>query len=190
MRFLKGAKDAFSGDTRHWVRTHNPVLIELIKTIKTLPIETVDFFNRLLVVSHFTVERLVFPKEGKALLEVSLKSISQSQFLDLYTVLLAFSTARLAKASPEIATSIRADLLRVLGSGQTNLAEEVFDDIAKAPTNDSESMRLWKGVTDVFHADHIANDIKNVLTLYALLIESLRTAVGKQPAGEGQLLKQ
>lgn len=190
MGFFKGAKDALSGDTKHWALTHNPVLIELIQKVRALPSERVDFFTRLLVVSQFTIERLVFPKKGKALLVVSLKSISQIQFFELYAVLLAFSTAKLAKASPEVASNLKADFLKVVGSAQTGLAKEVLEDIATAPTKDSESIRLWKRVTNVLDTHDIADDLKSVFTLYALLIEHLRTAVGKQPAGEEQLLKQ
>lgn len=178
MGFLKAARDGLSGDTKHWSRTHNAVLGELIEKVKALPSERVDFFTRLLVVCHFTVERLVFPKEGKSLIEVSLKSITRSQFLELYAVLLAFLVAKLAKASPQITSSIQTDLLQLVDSRQTELAEQVFQDITKAPTNDTESIRLWKFVTGIFD-NNVGNEIQNLFILYASLIEQVRVALQK-----------
>lgn len=49
MGFLKAARDGLSGDTKHWSRTHNAVLGELIEKVKALPSERVDFFTRLLL---------------------------------------------------------------------------------------------------------------------------------------------
>lgn len=121
---------------------------------------------------------MVFPKDGKSLLEVSLKSITRSQFLELYAVLLAFLVAKLAKASPEITSSIQTDLLQLVDPQQTELAEQVFQDITKAATNDTESIRLWKCVTGIFD-NNVGNEIQNVFILYASLIEQARAALQK-----------
>lgn len=179
MGFLKSAKDGLSGDTNHWTSIHNPVLSELIRKVNALPSDRVEFFTKLLVMSHHTVERLVFPREGEAILTVSIKSVTRGQFVDLYAVLLAFLMAKLAKASPEIASNLKADLLLIIDSGGTELAAKVFADITSAPANDVESTRLWKSVTSVIDTNAVGDDLQNSFLLYASLIEYLRIALAK-----------
>lgn len=179
MGFLKSAKDGFSGDTNHWTGTHNPVLSELIRKVNALPSDRVEFFTELLVMSHHAVERLVFPREGAAMLKVSIKSITRRQFLELYAVLLAFLMAKLAKGSPEIASNLKDDLLLIIDRAGTELAAKVFADITSAPANDFESTRLWKSVTNVLNTNDVGDDLQHSFLLYASLIEYLRIALAK-----------
>jgi hypothetical protein len=175
MGVFKSLGDAFFGNTAHWTRNHNPVVGDLFRQADTLSKNGPEIFKKLIVLSSFAAERLVFPREGCPLLNANLKSITRSHFDQLYATLLAFLVAKMSKEASEIGPAIKADLLHVVTQQQTTVAEKLLADIENAPAADLESVRLWKGVTQALGVtDH---DIQKQAILYLLLVKSLASGL-------------
>lgn len=175
MGFFKNLGDAFSGNTTHWTSTHNPIIGELFQRADTLSRNGPEVFKKLIVISSIAVEQLVFPKQGNALLNLDVKSITRSQFHQLYTVLLAFLVARVSGAMPQIAEDIKTDLLKVVSSENSSLANQVLEDIINAPSGASEGVRLWKSVTNALNTTN--TDAQSQFIVYSLLVKSLSSGL-------------